>query len=202
MKAMLMSAGKLAESMQGFKVAYIQSDEASFLITDYDRIESQGWFDYNINKMVSISASTMSIWFNKFFVDARDTKNPPIFDSISIWFNKLFVDAGNPKNPPIFDSRAFNVPDEDIANYFLWRSLDWKRNSLLAYTQSFFSHKQMQGKKQEDMHEMLHSIEKNWTTDLKDVEKNGTFLVNDPILGIIIRQNILPTYEEISQLFQ
>jgi len=47
----------LCENIQGAKMGYVQSDEISILITDYDDIDTQGWFDYNLQKMCSISAS-------------------------------------------------------------------------------------------------------------------------------------------------
>ena len=59
--AMVAAAKTVAADMQGFKLAYIQSDEATFCITDYDSIETQGWFDYDLSKIVSISASLMSV---------------------------------------------------------------------------------------------------------------------------------------------
>ena len=48
-------------------------------------------------------------------------------------------------------------------------------------------------------HEMLHSVEKNWTTDMPDRLRNGTFLYRDPWL----KENptILPTYAAISAIW-
>lgn len=167
--AMVSSATTVAEDMQGFKAGYVQSDEATFCITDYDSLETEGWFDYRISKMVSISASLMSVAFNRAL--GRDSL-------------------------AVFDGRAFNVPREDVVNAFLWRAKDWQRNSLQMYCQSLFSHKQLQGKKQPDMHEMLHQIGKNWTTDLLPIERNGTFLIN--VDGKIYeRRDVLPEYASI-----
>ena len=56
MKAMREGALGVAEDMQGFKAAYVQSDEATFLMTDYDDINTQGWFNYNLSKIVSLSS--------------------------------------------------------------------------------------------------------------------------------------------------
>ena len=175
MQAMVSSANTLAEEMQGFKVAYIQSDEATFLLTDYDRLETQSWFDYDLSKVVSISASVMSVNFNHF--------------------------VKNVGNPVVFDSRAFSVPENDVANAFVWRAKDWERNSLQMYCRSYFSHKELHQKNREDMHDMLHSIGKNWTTDLSNREKNGTFLINTEY-GIDVRDNILPNYDSISTLIK
>jgi tRNA(His) 5'-end guanylyltransferase len=154
-KSMVEAACAVARDMQGFKLGYIQSDEASFLITDYDNVDTQGWFDYNLSKMISLSASVMTANFNE---QIRDRT------------------MGQRNTIATFDSRAFNVPEMDIANYFLWRSKDWSRNSLQMYARAFFSHKQLDNKRREDMHEMLYSIGKNWATGISPQKRNGTFI--------------------------
>ena len=54
----------VSQEMQGFKGAYIQSDEVTFMLTDFDGHETQGWFGYELNKIVSISASLMTAHFH------------------------------------------------------------------------------------------------------------------------------------------
>ena len=44
----------LCENIMGIKCGYTQSDEISLLITDFDKLETQAWFDYNIQKMLSL----------------------------------------------------------------------------------------------------------------------------------------------------
>ena len=151
--SLVSAAREVARSMQGFKLAYLQSDEISFMLCDYDAIETEAWFDYDLAKLVSVSASAMTAWFN-FFHRTSD---------------------GEP-HVAMFDSRAFNVPEQEAANYFLWRAKDWERNSLSMYCRAYFSDKEMHGKGREQQHEMLHSVGKNWTTDLTEREKNGTWI--------------------------
>lgn len=172
MSSMQRAAGDVMLDMQGCKVAYVQSDEATFCLTDYDDHETQGWFDYNIQKVVSISAALMSVSF------------------------VCYYQAGA---LPVFDSRAFNVPKEDVANMFLWRAKDWQRNSLQMYARSFFSHRQLHRKTHAQIHEMLHEIGKNWATDLSDREKNGVFLINAGSAPAW-RTDIEPRYDTISAL--
>lgn len=161
-----------ARDIQGCKLAFTQSDEASFLLTDYDNLQSEGWFDYNLAKMVSIAAANMSVTFSEFSPVKRI------------------------KQPIVFDARAFNLPREEVVNYFLSRAKDWERNSLLMYAQSFFSHSQMQNKSCADLHEMLHEIEKNWTTDLPNHLKNGNWLIVKDDCWL---DDILPNYESINK---
>ena len=54
----------LCEEIQGAKLGYTQSDEISILVTDYDNLTSESWFDYNVQKMTSISASIATWHFN------------------------------------------------------------------------------------------------------------------------------------------
>lgn len=171
---MLKSAAQVAKNLQGFKIAFTQSDEVSFLITDFDARETQGWFGYELNKIISISASMMSVYFNKNY--------------------------HNNQNEAFFDSRAFNVPREDVANYFLWRAKDWERNSLHMYARSFFSHKQLNLKKRADIHEMLHGIGQNWA-DLNAQLKNGSWLSKTDV-GLEWSYDVLPTYESVNAFLE
>ena len=64
--AMDATAIYLCENIQGVKFAYTQSDEITLVLTDTDSIESEAWFDYNVQKMVSVSASLATAKFNQF----------------------------------------------------------------------------------------------------------------------------------------
>ena len=167
--SMQLAACKVINQIQGFKLAFIQSDEVSVLLTDYDELNTQGWFGYNLSKIISISAATMSVYFSQNFCRAG-----------------------------IFDSRAFNIPPDDVANYFVWRAKDWARNSLNMYAHSLFSHKQLMNKHSTQVHEMLYGINKNWATDLSNQQKNGTWVLADGSFT----HTIIPTYDAINALWQ
>ena len=62
----------LCKNIEGCKLAYTQSDEISLLLTDYDELETQAWFDKNLQKIVSISASLATLYFNKSFKDLSE----------------------------------------------------------------------------------------------------------------------------------
>lgn len=180
MDAMDVAAARLARVIQGCKAWYVQSDEVTFLLTDYERVETQGWFEYNHSKLVSLSASYMSVYFNQ----RLDSIVP---DSM--------------RGPAVFDSRAFNVPKEDVVNCFLWRMRDWHRNSVQMFARSVFSHKELRNKKLEDIHDMLHKKGKNWATDLTPREKNGKLIVKT-LNGWTWIDEFRPHYDEVSQLFR
>lgn len=169
--AMVAAAAAVGRDMQGFKAAYIQSDEASFFATDYDTLQTDGWFGYTKSKIETISASIMTATFNR-----------------SIGIHK---DA-------YFDARSFNIPREEVSNYFLWRAMDWERNSISMYCGANFSHKQMHGKGKADQHELLHSIGLNWATDLTSQLKNGTWIFADGS----IRVDIPPSFDSINSVLR
>jgi tRNA(His) 5'-end guanylyltransferase len=170
MSAMVSASKAVAASIQGFKLAYVQSDEATFLLTDTDDIHTDAWFDNRLSKLISVTAALMSVYFN------------------------LHYDKNT---QAVFDARAFNVPLSDVANNFLWRAQDWGRNSLQMYCQSIFSHKELHSKNKVDLHNMLHKEGRNWTTDLSPQERNGTFIYRDGE-GLSTNTSILPTYENIN----
>lgn len=140
------TAMRLVNEIQGAKCAYVQSDEISILLTDFDNLTTQAWFDYSLQKLVSVSAGIASGYFS------------------SYW-----------KTPIAFDSRAFNVPESEVANYFVWRQKDWIRNSVQMLAQAHFSHAQLQNKSQLDMNEMLKDKGIVWS-NLESRYKNGGFI--------------------------
>ena len=148
--AMVNAAKDTAATMMGFKLAYIQSDECTFMLADYDTLQTQGWFGYEVNKVVSISAATFTAMFNKHYGS---------------------TDA-------VFDSRAFTVPLDDWQNVFIWRQRDWERNSIQMLARANFSHKECNHKKIPDLHEMLHQKGVNWAK-YNDQLKNGTFILRN-----------------------
>jgi len=138
----------LMEQIQGAQLAYTQSDEISILVTDYDYFETEAWFDYNIQKLTSVSASLATGFFN--------WESP---------FNRIAY----------FDSRVFNIPKEEVMNYFLWRFQDWKRNSIQLLGQSLFSHKELHKKNQHEIIEMCKVKGHDWNA-LPDVWRYGTLI--------------------------
>ena len=153
------TAKELLGQVQGAKCAYVQSDEISILLTDFDGLKTDAWFDYNIQKMVSVSAGIASAFFSKHW--------------------GCFG---------IFDSRVFNVPKEEVCNYFIWRQLDWCRNSLQMLARAHFSHKELYKKNSTDMHEMLSKKGVNWA-NLEGKWKNGAFLTKNNQQHPIFKDN-------------
>ena len=161
----------LLGEIQGAVFAYTQSDEISVLLTDFDTPQTCAWFDGNIQKIASVSASIMTAEFNRL----RLNRNRNNWNS-----NKEESEFPGTETLAYFDSRVFTIPDRtEVMNYFRWRQQDCIRNSVSMVAQSNFSHKQLHGKSQRDMHDMLHNKGVNWTTDFTDGEKNGRIIVKE-----------------------
>jgi len=136
----------LCENIQGCVLGYTQSDEITLVLVDYKNLNSSAWFDNEVQKVVSVSASLATLAFNKFYTIniAEMTESEEEF---KFYAGKL--------NTAYFDSRAFNIPREEVANCVLWRQLDAERNSILAVGQANFSHKEMQNKNCKTVMNML-----------------------------------------------
>jgi tRNA(His) guanylyltransferase len=147
--AMNLTATSLIEEIGNVKMAYIQSDEISLLLTDYATFNTQQWFDGVINKMVSISASVAAV-------------------SFSFVYGKRAA----------FDSRVFSLPKEEVCNYFIWRQKDWERNSVQMLARSFYSAKELQGKKIPEQHDMILAAGGNWN-DLETSLKRGRVVTRE-----------------------
>lgn len=182
-EAMSNATRHLADSIQGCRLAYVQSDEASFLLTDWDRPESEPWFGYDLAKVVSLAASGMTAMFNDcargagLLSTAKD--------------DTLYV-----RSPAQFDARAFNVPFDDVANYFLWRAKDWRRNSIQMAAQAHFSAKQIHGKKLDELCSMLDGIGESWLS-LPDHLRCGQFYL--PASGTFL-DHVSPFYSTVEAL--
>ncbi len=141
------TAGELVKDIPGCRFAYVQSDEISLYIIEKDYL-SKPWFDNGIQKMVSIASSTATAIFNKLRLNR-------VWDDPKLNFNK-FVMAR-------FDARVWNMPNADeVFNYFVWRQLDARRNSVSSVARSKFSQSELNGKGATTMIEMLKNKGVNW----------------------------------------
>jgi tRNA(His) 5'-end guanylyltransferase len=145
----------LCKNIMGAKFAFVQSDEISILITDFENIKSEAWFDNNLQKMCSVSASQATRAFNQ----AR-------------------LDRGNMRWAE-FDSRVFQIPQKsEVENYFIWRQQDTTRNSISAVAQSLYSSKQLIGKNTSEQQDMIFNAGINWN-DFPPKLKRGRMIVKE-----------------------
>lgn len=135
-EAMQQTMLTLCKEIQGCVLGYTQSDEITLVLTDYKNLETAAWFDYDIQKVCSVSASIATLAFNKCFL--KEMMQNKVGFANSIHFQAWAKGA-------LFDSRCFNIPKEEVTNCILWRQQDAIRNSINSVGQANFSHKELQG---------------------------------------------------------
>lgn len=171
----------LCKHIQGCVGGYVQSDEISLLLVDYTTITTDAWFDYNLQKICSLAAARATMTFNRLVSEAVEE-----LMCDAAWCHETgegdeqeylkFHDIWEAKqNSAMFDARAFNIPKEEVCNYFIWRQKDATRNSIQSAGQAVFSHKELDRKSQSDIQEMLFQKGINWN-DYSIPEKRGTFV--------------------------
>ena len=174
MEIMDKTAIALCEEVQGTKMAFVQSDEISLLVTDFEDIKTSAYFDGNIQKIASITASIATAefnsQFNKLATAAAQSGN-------GAGVNKYLTGDYGQLKRALFDARAFTIPDPiEVENYFVWRQKDAERNSIQMVARAHFSHKECHKKSTSDLHEMLFAKGINWN-DFTSGEKRGRIIL-------------------------
>lgn len=146
------TAKALCEKIDGARLAFVQSDEISLLLTDFGSVHSEAWFDGSLQKICSVSASIATAHFNR----ARESRGQ------------------GQEDPAYFDSRVWTISTHaEVCNYFIWRQQDASRNSVTMTARAYISHAEVDGISGEQMQEMLwqrHGV--NWN-DLPPGFKRG-----------------------------
>ena len=180
MKSMQQTMKYLCENIQGCVLGYTQSDEITLILQDYKTHETQAWFDYEVQKMCSISASMATMAFNKVFVrlvselssaELAEDVNNNFFELLDPYFKAVTKGAQ-------FDSRCFNIPKEEVTNLLLWRQLDAARNSVQMVGRAYYSHKELNGKNNSQIQDMLMEKGVNWN-DFPTHQKRGSCCIRD-----------------------
>jgi tRNA(His) guanylyltransferase len=159
-----LTAKFLCEEIQGAKFGYTQSDEITIVLSDFDNQETSAWFDYNVQKMVSISASIATAKFNQ--LRARRMANNA----------NIGVDDLNSMKLAMFDSRVFQVPTiDEMVNTLIFRQQDCTRNSISMAADAYLKGS-MEGVKGDVKQERLFTeAGVNWN-DYKTKYKRGSVI--------------------------
>lgn len=177
----------LCENIQGCVLGYTQSDEITLVLVDYQNRDSCAWFDNQVQKIASISASMATLYFNRELSEMlRDLEEDLVAANYSLpqahmyetnskkydkWYDKEYR--------ALFDSRVFNLPQYEVINNLIWRQQDATRNSINSVAQSLFSHKELQGISSKDLqNKMLIERDVNWN-DYPTHLKRGCCAIKD-----------------------
>jgi tRNA(His) 5'-end guanylyltransferase len=163
MTAMQETMKYLCENIQNCVFGYTQSDEITLVLLANRNEDTSQWFDGNLQKMTSVSASMATFQFNRIFAELvkrtceeRETKGITCYAHTEDMEDryaehiKLAAEKG-----AFFDARAFNVPEDDVINCVIWRQLDAMRNSKQMVGQAFYSARELERKSTDIIVKML-----------------------------------------------
>lgn len=161
------TAAYVCKNVQGCKFAYVQSDEMSFVLTDFDTPTTDAFFGNRLCKMQSIIASLATAKFNQLMI-------------------KYHLEMGMGVNPgdiidktPLyqFDCKCWNVPSlNDVFAWFLYRQIDCVRNAKQQTAQTYLTHKQLMNKDTDSQVKLLLDEKGiDWNT-YDDDKKYGRFI--------------------------
>ena len=145
--AMNKTAKYICENVQGAKFAYVQSDEISVVLTDFDNEETEAFYGNRLCKLQSIIAALAT------------------FENI---MNMQLVQ---------FDCKAWNLPTfNDVYAWFLYRQTDCIRNSKQQTAQTYLPHKMLNGIDTDKQVALLKEVkDTDWNT-FSDDKKYGRFV--------------------------
>lgn len=157
----------LCENIQGARCAFVQSDEISVLLTDYNKLGTSAWFDGNIQKICSIAASSATAKFNQLRLQRFHANMQSRFEEDILIKLPLAM----------FDARVFTIPqDYEVENYFVWRQQDCTRNSIESVAQSLYSHKELHGVNCNNLQELIFQKGINWNDYSIRYKRGGLIL--------------------------
>lgn len=177
---------------------YTQSDEITLILKLPDRIKSQEYVNRRVQKMVSLTASKATRYFNKFFRKAVEEFEEfnrkkslelsraigkyginsyeviKLENEVDLDSEKLYKTYIKRLGDAEFDSRAFNIPEWDCINNIIWRQQDAIRNSVEAVGHVYFSDKELNKVKCEQIKEKLINEKGiDWENDFTSYQKYG-----------------------------
>jgi tRNA(His) guanylyltransferase len=166
----------LCANMQGCKIGYTQSDEITLVLTDFDDTYTAAWYDGNLQKIVSVSASMASAYFNKLRCARKYETN---------------------YTPAVFDSRAWSISDPwEVYNTFLWRQKDCTKNSIQMVARALASHKECTNKNFSQLNELIFQKGKNFNDYPTDCKRGAFIYRNEESKWIIDRESPIITQDK------
>ena len=159
----------LAKNIQGCKVAYVQSDEITLILTDFDKITTVPFFDNEVQKICSTVASKATVAFNKYLYE----------------YYPEYLEG----NWAEFDTRVFSVPTlNEAINCLIWRQRDAIKNSISMLASANFSDKVLHKLNGNQKQELLFKEKGiNWN-DIQTRFKRGGFIAKEKVIKIVDEQ--------------
>jgi tRNA(His) 5'-end guanylyltransferase len=161
----------VCKNVQGCKFAYAQSDEITFVLTDFDTETTNAFFGNRITKILSIIPSMASAKFNQLIM--ADLCDIPCSNSD---LKQMILNLTLCQ----FDGKCFSLNKlSDVYSYYLWRQIDCIRNSKQQTAQTWISHKTLNGLDTDEQIKLLLDEKGiDWNT-YEDGKKYGRFIYKE-----------------------
>lgn len=127
----------VCKNVEGCKFAYTQSDEITFVLTDFETETTCAFFGNRLTKILSVIPAMATAKFNQLVI--ANLCDTPCSNSD---LKQMILDVKLAE----FDAKAWSVDNlSDVYAYYLWRQIDCIRNSKQQTAQTWLSHKQLSG---------------------------------------------------------
>ena len=165
------TAQYVCKNVQGCKFAYVQSDEISFVLTDFDTPTTDAFFGNRLCKMQSIIASLATAKFNNLMMQYA-LKTSTVGCQIIAEKIPLYQ----------FDCKCWNVPSiNDVFAWFLYRQIDCIRNSKQQTAQTYLPHSALMNKDTDEQISLLISEKGIDWNEFDDDKKYGRFIYKEEV---------------------
>lgn len=161
----------LCNNVQGCIFSYVQSDEITLILTDFNEEgTASGFFGYRLCKIQSVCASMASGKFNKLMTLYEIVHNPDKDVKEIIQEAPLYD----------FDCKAWSVPFySDAFSWILYRQIDCVKNSKQQAAQTYCTYDELLHKTANEQIEFLKEKQGiDWNTEYDEMKKFGRFLVS------------------------
>lgn len=184
---------QLRKDVEGVKFIYSQSDEISLLLTDWDSTKQEDggridtWYDYRLQKIISVVSAIATAKFNEELYQ-KATSYRELAEGASIKGKSDYRDLcekryklfGRKVFRASFDARAFNLPVDEVTNYFIYRQQDALRNSISGFARKYYSTKQLVGVDNPTKIEMVkNEFGIDFNTDITQLQKVGFTIITN-----------------------
>lgn len=169
------TAKYVCSKVEGAKFGYVQSDEISLVITDFENENTESFFGYRLTKMLSIIASLATAKFNQLMMEYRisQIEGCPASSSDIIQICKDAINGDLYQ----FDCKCWNVPTyEDVFAWFLYRQIDCIRNSKQQAAQTYIDPDLLWNKNTDEQVKLLKEMTGVDWNDYEDGKKFGRFI--------------------------
>jgi tRNA(His) 5'-end guanylyltransferase len=171
----------VCKNVQGCKFAFVQSDEISLVLTDFDTPTTDAFFSNRLCKMQSIIASLATAKFNQLMASHHFDKMwdegyaPDL--SVDNICNKI-------EELPLyqFDCKCWNVPTyNDVFAWILYRQNDCIKNSKQQTAQTYLPHKELLGKNTDEQIALLKETQGVDWHEFPNDKKYGRFIWKEEV---------------------